>query len=95
MGFKHSEDRNMLDGVITAALPIDCGPPWLCSKNLMGETAEIPPKPSFAAFERERGQAVWTKGIAPGQLAMKEPVGTFGHSALGTVSPGLFLTWHL
>lgn len=64
MGFKHSEDRNMLDGVIAAALPIDCGPPWLCSKNLMGETAKLP-NPVLLPLKEREGRLYGQKGLHP------------------------------
>lgn len=87
----------MLDEAMAIDLATACGPPWLRSKNLEGETAELDPKPCLlilASFGRKRADCgCGQKGTVPGQLPIREQVRTFGHSALGALPPVVLRTW--
>lgn len=93
MGFQPSEDREVLDGATTADLATDCGPAWLCNKNLKGETEAPLLNPAFPLLPhcKQKEGGVWygQDGVLPRPWHPEAQVCTPSSSAPGALSPVL------
>lgn len=93
-GLKLSADRGAMAGAMAADLAVDCGPPWLRSKNLKGETEGTPPEsclPFLPLFKEKEGRVwVWAKWNSTWTTACGGAGPTPSGSALGALALVLF-----